>query len=266
MPSPHAEERLDRSPVIDRRAVALGVVLFGVVLVFAPTVFWPPVTVSQSTLQVGPIEGSAATDPTAYRDLPPALQQAFDATRQASGSVDLESAEVRQAVRRHPYVSHEGTTYRLGVYRSEQSSLGVATFGPFAVAVGATAIVVGWQVNRRRMIRPLTPVRALLVPLGTLVALWVAPSTGGLLTIPPALGLAVPAGTLLVPAGSLCMTAGRRYVLLGPIVGLAAGLGTTVSLGANPTTHEAILGTIAVVAIPWFVLGALLSKPRGAGR
>ncbi|MHB9285572.1 hypothetical protein ACKVMT_00860 [Halobacteriales archaeon Cl-PHB] len=257
-----AETGRRRSPALDRRAIATGVILFGVVLVLAPTLFWPPATASGPALHVGPVDESVATDPTAYDELPRSLQQAFDAARQAPGSVALRSAELGRLVRQQPYVSFKGTIYRLGVYRGAETALGLAMFGPMAVSVGATALVVGWLIDRRRSLRPLTPVAAALVPLAAAAALWLSPSTGGVLGVPTAVGLAVPAGTMLVPTGSLCMTAGRRYVLLGPLVGIAVGVGSALALGANPARYEAIFGTVAVVALPWFLLGALLTRPR----
>lgn len=239
--------------------VSGGLFVLGVALILVPTLLWFPPTETEPTLRTVEVVDSTDEDPATYEELPDAVRRTIDAARDESDGASVDDRETLEFLRRQGIVSIDGTHYRLVVYTDERSTLGSALFGPLLVTIGGAFATIAWLCYRHESYEPLTPMRATFVPLGAGVALWMWQTTGGGTGLPPALSLAIPAGTLVVPVGCLCRLSGKRYLVAGPVVGIAAGGLVSVGLGADLGHAWLGLAAVAALSLPWFTLGLLLT-------
>lgn len=251
-------------------ALAVGVLVgVGLLLLAHPLYLMPHAGQTAYVLSdVDPVADTSSETSVAYRDLSPAARVAFDEAR-AGGSETLWSGEDAAAIDQfetHESVRHQGTSYQ---YRFSHADR-VRPFGGLLrgllTALGGACVVVGALVGYAGRWRPLTPLRALWLPVVVAFGLsatraydvWYSGASGsvGLPNSPVAL---VPVTGAFLCVGSLVRRRGTAVLLPACAVGLGVlGVGAVVT-GAPPVV-PLIVGVASVVGgAPWVVLGYWLT-------
>jgi len=250
-----------------RRVAALLVVLGLAVLAHPLYLFAHHGQTSAFVQQIDAIEGEPITDDAvAYDDLPPQAQRAIDAAIDGEPSTlwrgDHDAAI--EALREAEYVERRGTYYRYDLAYRGGLMTGIGTAARvFLTGIGSLALVTGAFAARTGSLLPLSPRRALAVPVVAAVAVAatnaydVALSGASEAYLVPAEAFG-PIALLGLAVGAALRRGDRRalgaVVSAGAVASLAA-----FAAGANPF-FAAIVG--APVAAPAVAFGFLLTAPR----
>jgi hypothetical protein len=209
---------------------------------------------------VEPFAGTPPEDAVvAYEDLPAAAQEAFDEA-QPSGYATMwvderESNESVRALDSHEYVRYRGEYYRLVAVHADRINLG-PTVGYVFTILGGTILAFGLLALYFDSLRPLTPLRSLLVPAVPIlwsVSLWAydlfvaPPKSADLPFWPLFVGLTV--------VGS-CARRGRHALAFSILLGIVAlsVVRRPGHPGFAPVTDPLMYG------LPWLILGIAATK------
>ncbi|WP_134670701.1 hypothetical protein [Halorussus marinus] len=250
-----------------RRVAALLVVVGLAVLAHPVYLFANHGQASAFVHQIDEVQGEPITDDAvAYADLPPRARRSIDAALNGESSTlwrgDHDAAI--EALRDAEYVEREGTYYRYYLAYHGGLLTGIETAARvFLTGVGSLALVAGASVARTGRLVPLSPRRALAVPVVAAVAVAatnvydVALSGASAAYLLPAEAFG-PIALFGVAAGAALRRDDWRAL------GATVGLGVVASLaafagGANPIA-AGIVG--APILGPAVLFGFLLTAPR----
>ena len=266
-----------------RRRVYLAAVIavLGAVAVAHPVYLWPHYGQTHVGMAV-----TVASDPAepgvAAGTLPPAAREPFQAAA-AGDPVDLWTGEddrVIETFEDRSLVRYRGETYRVVLFYDHPGSFLPVALRWLLTAAGAFAIAYAGLVLHARSWRPLTPRRALWVPVAVATGFFAtaaydvtASGAAGSVARLSGLGPGVEL-LLLVPITAVFVVAGSAVTRNGwqSRTAAAAALGALLlaharfPTGFNPTSVVVLTGYTALGGLGWAVVGAVLTRPAGPDR
>lgn len=251
----------------DRSApVVLLAVVGAATLVAAPAMLFQP-HYGQTAYDFGvePVDAVPSdADAVTFDDLPSGAQNAFLRGVSSDGRTtvwvdDIDANETVSTLRAAGYVRYDGQTYAVVKVDVDRFSLGPAV-GRVLAVLGVTLLTLAGLMAYAESDRPLTPLRALWIPLAP-VAVTGAIAAYDVYVAPPKsadLPILLAATAWVVPGVYL------RRRAFGPAA--AAGIGALAvdALLTRPDTAVAVAGIVAY-GVPWALVGATLAAPASDG-
>lgn len=160
---------------MNARSVGVVLTLVGLLVVAHPLYLFPHH--GENLHHLSKVEAVGDTPPgeetVAYEELPPVAQDRFEAELDghSDGVWSGEHAAAYEAFSSHEYVRYEGDYYQYQFRSAGRLDGAGAIFRMVLSTLGVIALVVGVFVARTGRFRPLTPLRALWIPVGVFVAL-----------------------------------------------------------------------------------------------
>ncbi len=212
-------------------------------------------------------EVPANAEPVAFEDLPSGAQEAFLRGASSDGRAtlwveDLDANATVSALRAAGYVKYDGGTYAVARVDVDRFDLGPAV-GRVLAVLSVTLLTVAGLMAYTESDRPLTPLRALWVPLAP-VLVTAAIAAYDVYVAPPKsadLPILLAASTWVVPGVYL------RRGAFGFAAAAGVGAFAVDALLTRPDGAVAVAGIVAY-GVPWALLGATLAAPsvdRDAG-
>lgn len=260
---------------MNARSVGVLLALVGLVAVAHPLYLYPHHGENQYYLSTVESVGDSAVaeqspaEVIAYEELPPAAKDRFETEvdgGHAEGIWTGEHAASYDALADHEYVTYRGEYYEYRLRGADRfSSSGIVRMLLSTLAV--VALVVGVFVARTGQFRPLTPRRAVWIPVGVFAALVATElydvKFGGAHAPPSYVHLQAMVAAFV--SASVVGSAVRDRGSFAPLVpvGVLVMVGTTYAIASGYASAVGS-GAVAFVAVtgPWFVLGFAATEPR----
>lgn len=255
---------------MNARSVGLVLAFVGLLVIVHPLYLFPHH--GENLYHLSDVEAVGDTPPgdetVAYEELPPVAQDRFEAELDghSAGVWSGEHAAAYEAFSSHEYVQYGGDYYQYrfrGADNFGASLIGIARM--LLSTLGVIALVVGVFVARTGRSRPLTPRRALWIPVGVFVALvateyYDAAFRGAF--APPSL-VHLPAMAAAFVAASVVGSAVRHRGSLRPLLPVVllvvAGIAVSVASGYASAVGGGIVA-FTLVTSPWYALGYRLTE------
>ncbi|NHN58425.1 MULTISPECIES: hypothetical protein [Halorussus] len=254
---------------MNTRTVGVLVAVASLVVLAHPLYLFPHHGETASFLsQVERIGERAPAETIAYEELPPVGKDRFEQALEDNFSEDVwsgEHAAAYEALSEHQYVRYRGDYYQYQFRDAGDFGGGMRSILRMVLSTLAViALVVGVFTTRTGRRRPLTPRRALWIPVGVFAVLvateYYDAAAGGAVAPPSPVHL--PAMAAAFVAASVVGSAVRHRGSLRPLLPVAllvvAGTGVTIATG-HASAVGAGLFAFTLVTTPWFALGYRLT-------
>lgn len=250
---------------MNARSVGVVLALVGLTLVAHPLYLFPHHGETSYYLSnVETVGEQPSAETVAYEDLPPVAQDRFDAELDGftEGIWTGEHAAAYEAFSDHEYVEYEGEYYEYRLRSADNFGAGLLGIVRMLLStLAVVALVVGVFVAHTGRFRPLTPFRALWIPVGVFAALVATEVYDVALSgaHEPASYVHLQAMVAAFVATSVVGSAfKRRGWIRVPARVLAAGVLALIATAVfGPTNGDLAVGALVLLAVtgPWFVLG-----------